>query len=161
MGYPINSGDGYSLAIQTPDGKYRIRVWWNVSTGDTRGRPNVQIYNNSDSSKTLFWNYDTVYGGLVSSAGNSSTIPPGIWGGFQESNTWYPITTPNNAYWGNEGIMDANNGGPEYRRYSWIDDSPNSKVEYSAFIMAGATVSGNPTPNQTKVFIKLEQVLAQ
>ncbi|MHC5310936.1 hypothetical protein ACYSNM_12900 [Myroides sp. LJL116] len=155
MGYPVNSGDGYSFTLQTPDGKYRIRVWWNVNTGTTRGRPNVQIYNNTGLEKTLFWNYDTRFGGgLVGSSGNSK-IPVSVWGGFRESNTWYPM-----SYWGNEGIMDGVNNGPEYRRYSWIDNSSDSKVEYSAYIMAGSVNHGNPTPDETKVFIKIEQVMA-
>lgn len=156
MAFPSNyDGSGYSVPLQTPDGKYRVRVWWDTTSGTTSVRPNIQIYNNSGTSKTLYWNNGTEYGGYVGSAGNASTIPVGVWGGFRESNTWYPA-----SYWGNEGILDASNGGPEYRRYSWIDDSTDSKIEYSAFIMAGAPTSGSSTPNSTKIFIKIEQVTA-
>lgn len=157
MAYPSNyDGSGYSVPLQTPDGKYRIRVWWNTTIGTTSARPNVQIYNNTLTPKTLYWNNGTEHGaGYLGSSGNAAVIPSGGWGGFREGNTWYQA-----SYWGNEGILDGANGGPEYRRYSWIDNSSDSKVEYSAYIMAGAPTSGSSTPNSTKIFIKIEQVTA-
>jgi hypothetical protein len=66
-----------------------------------------------------------------------------------------------NAYWGNIGIIDGASGGPEHRRYTWIDSNSSSKTAYTATIMVGAPTSGTAQPTLSKIFIKMEQVKAQ
>lgn len=153
---------GHAFKLSTPDGKYAVRVWFPTSTPTTRVRPNVQLYNNTGSEKTLYYNYSTVYGGVIAEAG-TFTIPAAVWGGDRDTgSTWYEQTssTSNNGYLGNEGIMDGANSGPEYRRYSWIDNS-TSKVEYTVLVYAGSPDGGSTAPYNTKIFIKIEQVTAQ
>ena len=166
VGYPLlttdaNGATGYTFQLGTPDGNYRVRVRWNTTNGLNGARPHVQLYNNTGSSKTLYWNYETIYGGNISNAGRLP-VPNGFWGGDQDSaGIWTTQTLSNNAYWGNEGIYDGANLGPEYRRYTWIDNSLTTKVTYTAYIMAGSSSnSSSPTPDSTKVYIKIEQVTA-
>ncbi|UHO39609.1 hypothetical protein H5J24_05860 [Chryseobacterium capnotolerans] len=169
MGYPVlttdtfNGKQSYTLPLSTPDGKYAIRVIFDTTNPATAVRPNVQLINLSGSVVNLYWNYNTEYGGYIGSAGIISNVPINRWGGSIEGNTWTSQSTGalGNAYWGNEGIMDASNSGPEHRRYSWIDSSVSSKTAYTATIMAGAPASGSVRPDQTKVFIKIEEVKAQ
>ncbi|MCD1115523.1 autotransporter outer membrane beta-barrel domain-containing protein [Chryseobacterium turcicum] len=155
-----NGAIGHTFRLATPDGLYAIRVWFRTATPTTSARPHVQVYNNSGQSKTLYWNYNTTYGGNIAQTG-ILPVPSGVWGGEEDQgNNWYTQTTGNDINWGNEGIMDGNNNGPEYRRYSWIDNSANTKVQYSAYIYAGAPNGGSTRPDQTKIYIKIEQVTA-
>ncbi len=155
-----NGATGHTFKLATPDGLYAIRVWFNTISPVTPARPHVQVYNNAGTSKTLYWNYNTTYGGNIAQTG-ILPVPNGVWGGEEDSgNTWFSQTIGNDINWGNEGIMDGNNNGPEYRRYSWIDNSTNTKVQYSAYIYAGAPNGGATRPDQTKIYIKIEQVTA-
>ena len=88
----------------------------------------------------------------------------GVWGGMNDSATsWHPQGTGalGTAFWGNSGIINGSGGGPEHRRYTWIDSSSTSKTAYTATIMAGAPTTGNAQPNLTKIYIKIEQVRAE
>ncbi|WP_160137493.1 hypothetical protein [Chryseobacterium sp. c4a] len=169
MGYATlttdpNGKQAYTFPLTTPDGNYSIRVIFDTTSGTTLANPNVQLFNNTGTTVNLYWNYNTEYGGYIGAAVTTSGITSGVWGGmYDSSNTWYPQGTGpmGTAYWGNIGIIDGASGGPEHRRYTWIDSSPSSKTAYTATIMAGAPTSGNAQPNLTKLFIKIEQVKAQ
>lgn len=169
MGYPTlttdpNGKQAYTFPLATPDGKYSIRVIFDTTSGTTLANPNVQLFNNTGSTVNLYWNYNTEYGGYIGAAQTTNNITSGVWGGMADASaTWFPQGTGamGNAYWGNIGIIDGASGGPEHRRYTWIDSNSSSKTAYTATIMAGAPTSGNAQPNLTKIFIKLEQVKAQ
>ena len=169
MGYPTlttdpNGKQAYTLPLASPDGKYSIRVIFDTTSGTTLANPNVQLFNNTGSTVSLYWNYNTEYGGYIGSAVTTNNITSGVWGGMADSSTsWFPQGTGamGNAYWGNIGIIDGSGGGPEHRRYTWIDSNASSKTAYTATIMVGAPTSGNAQPNLSKIFIKLEQVKAQ
>lgn len=169
MGYPslttdANGKQAYTLALPTPDGKYSIRVIFDTTSGTTPAIPNVQLYNNTGSTVNLYWNYNTEYGGYIGAAVTTNNITSGVWGGMGDASaTWYPQGTGavGSAYWGNVGIIDGSGGGPEHRRYTWIDSNPSSKTAYTATIMVGAPTTGSAQPNLSKIFIKLEQVKAQ
>ncbi len=159
-----NVSNSYVFPLSTPDGKYRVRVRISTTSATTAGSSNVQIFNNTGSAKTLYWNYSSEYGnGQVDASGNALVAPEGIWGGAISGNSWANsgTGTSTTGYWGNEGINDGQAGGPEYRRYTWIDNSTDSKVAYTAYIMAGSPNAGNVIPNNTKIYIKIEQVTAQ
>lgn len=168
MGYPTlytdaaNGKQSHSIILGTPDGKYAIRVIMDTTNPATAARPNVQLINLTGASVNLYWNYNTEYGAYLGDAG-IMTVPADRWGGSPGGATFNSQGTGalGTAYWGNEGILDAAGSGPEHRRYSWIDSNLSSKTQYTATIMAGAPTSGSARPDQTKVFIKLEQVKAQ
>ncbi|WP_185248298.1 hypothetical protein [Chryseobacterium bernardetii] len=169
MGYPTlttdpNGKQTYTFPLASPDGKYSIRVIFDTTSGTTLANPNVQLFNNTGSTVNLYWNYNTEYGGYIGAAQTTNNITSGVWGGMGDATaTWFPQGTGamGSAYWGNIGIIDGSSGGPEHRRYTWIDSNSSSKTAYTATIMAGAPTSGNAQPNLTKIFIKLEQVKAQ
>ncbi len=169
MGYPTLTTDGngkqaYTLPLATPDGKYSIRVIFDTTSGTTAAVPNVQLYNNTGATVNLYWNYNTEYGGYIGAAVTTNNITSGVWGGMADSSaTWFPQGTGavGSAYWGNIGIIDGAGGGPEHRRYTWIDSNPSSKTAYTATIMVGAPTTGSAQPNLSKIFIKIEQVKAQ
>lgn len=169
MGYPTlttdpNGKQAYTLPLATPDGKYSIRVIFDTTSGTTAAVPNVQLFNNTGSTVNLYWNYNTEYGGYIGSAVTTNNITSGVWGGMADSSTsWVPQGTGaiGSAYWGNIGIIDGAGGGPEHRRYTWIDSNASSKTAYTATIMVGAPTSGSAQPNLSKVYIKIEQVKAQ
>lgn len=168
MGYPTlttdsNGKQAYTLPLATPDGKYSIRVIFDTTSGTTTAVPNVQLFNNTGSTVNLYWNYNTEYGGYIGSAVTTNNITSGVWGGMADSSTtWVPQSTGpiGTAYWGNIGIIDGAGGGPEHRRYTWIDSNPSSKTAYTATIMVGAPTSGSAQPNLSKIYIKIEQVKA-
>lgn len=167
MGYSMydSSSNSYIFPLSTPDGKYKVRVRIASTSAGVAARPNVQLYNNTGSAKTLYWNYETIYGAgtIFSDAGNALSVPAGIWGGAGVGNTWTNSGTGTsvNGWWGNEGINDASFGGPEYRRYTWIDSSTDTKIAYTAYIMTGSPDAGSVKPSNTKIYIKIEQVTAQ
>jgi hypothetical protein len=158
---------GYSLRCNSPDGIFSVRVWvpatYNNNTGDvTEGNgatPNVQIRNNTSSSKKIIWNFVTEYGGNINYNG-WLTVPSKKWGGNNDghSKTWY-----DRGYFGQPGIYDGDGDGPEYRRYTWISVGDNSKTAYEikvmiAFDNPASNTSGHAT--QLKGYIKFEQVTA-
>ncbi|WNI38173.1 hypothetical protein [Chryseobacterium sp. SG20098] len=169
MGYPTlttdsNGKQAYTFPLATPDGKYSIRVIFDTTSGTTAAVPNVQLFNNTGSTVNLYWNYNTEYGGYIGAAQTTNNITSGVWGGMGDATaTWFPQGTGavGSAYWGNVGIIDGSSGGPEHRRYTWIDSNASSKTAYTATIMAGAPTSGSAQPNLSKIYIKIEQVKAQ
>ncbi|MFP8894727.1 hypothetical protein [Chryseobacterium sp. EZn1] len=169
MGYPTlttdsNGKQAYTFPLATPDGKYSIRVIFDTTSGTTAAVPNVQLFNNTGATVNLYWNYNTEYGGYIGAAQTTNNITSGVWGGMGDATaTWFPQGTGavGSAYWGNVGIIDGSSGGPEHRRYTWIDSNASSKTAYTATIMAGAPTSGSAQPNLSKIYIKIEQVKAQ
>jgi len=158
----------YALSCTSPDGKFSIRAEVPVTqTTVVAGNQwlNVQVRNNSESAVPVIWNFCTDYGGSLVTAG-VLTIPPQRWGGDQDSGgTWTNATgsnTNNGAYWGQRGIYDAENNGPEWRRYTWIPLG-DSKVAYEAVIMVALDTT-TPTvavsPTLVKCYIKFTQVTA-
>ncbi|NML72174.1 hypothetical protein HHL23_20630 [Chryseobacterium sp. RP-3-3] len=82
-------------------------------------------------------------------------------GDVDSGNTWTTSTTATRVYWGDAGIYQGSNSGPEYRYYSWIDTSTTTKVAYTAYMMAGAVGGQTGTnPATMKVFIKIDQITA-
>lgn len=161
MAGSYNGGMGYQMVISSPDGNYKVRVFFpgltSTQASTNTARPQIQLLNLTGATKTLYWNYDTNYGGWVTNAGRMTGVTSGSWGGDGDGNTW---GTAVGRYWGNDGIIDGANNGPEYRRYTWIDDSAATKVEYTIWVMAGTPNNGASYPANTKIYIKLEQVTA-
>jgi len=168
---------GFEVRCTTPDGLYSIRAFLthniqnstatlanNNQSIDSQTNNNVQIKNNSSVTKVLMWNYSTNYGNFWADAGGHLSVPPNMWGGGQ-GNTWSSEkvnTAVNLAPWGNAGIYNASNNGPEYRIYSWIDTSTTTKVAYILTMMAGMDPGASMTdPTKQKVFIRIEQITAQ
>jgi hypothetical protein len=160
----------YALQCNSPDGKFSIRAGVPESQATVAyGNQylNVQVRNNQSTAVPVIWNFNTNYGGSLSTSG-VLTIPPQIWGGDQDSgNTWTNATgndTSHGAYWGQIGIYDAENNGPEYRRYTWIPQGANNKVCYEATIMVAldtTTPKVPVSPTMVKCYIKFTEVTAQ
>ncbi len=174
---PDTGTKGFAVQCKTPDGLYSIRAFFKHSiqnqtataTNNTEritsgSNNNIQIRNNSDEEKTLMWNYTTFYGrnSRGASGGNLKAVSK-VFGGAHEDagNAWVSNAPSAYAPWGNPGIYNADDSGPEYRIYSWIDTSPTTKVAYIATIMAGFD-PGSDTRDITKqkVFIRIEEIVA-
>ncbi|MDR0824996.1 MAG: hypothetical protein LBN74_07865 [Prevotella sp.] len=175
-----NGVKGFSVECTTPDGLYTVRAFLkhsnqtntateknNTESVSSTSNNNIQLRNNSNETKILMWNYNTEYGdGYLGCSGNL-IVPPREWGGTSSNSnsTWISLTTtPQNNYasWGNGGIYNARNEGPEHRRYSWIDTSKTTKVAYTITVMAGMDPGASEiNPTKQKVFIKIEQITAQ
>ncbi|GHV16455.1 hypothetical protein FACS1894169_10180 [Bacteroidia bacterium] len=158
----------YALQCNSPDGKFSVRAGVPASQTSIRhGNQylNIQVRNNQSTDVPVIWNYETLYGGSISNAG-LLTMPSQRWGGDQNSGgTWTNATgnnTSNGAFWGQVGIYDANNNGPEYRRYTWIPLGPN-KVSYEITVMTALDTT-TPTiavpPALVKCYIKFTEVTA-
>lgn len=167
-----NGTKGFSVEATTSDGLYTFRVFLRhsdqtatataINNTNQVQNADVQIRNNSAANKILMWNNSTEYGGYVGQAGNSLTAVPNLFGGdLNTGNTWSTSTTATRVYWGDPGIYQASNNGPEYRYYTWIDSSNTTKVAYTATMMAGAVGGQTSTnPATMKVFIKIDQITA-
>ncbi len=174
---PDTGTKGFSVQCKTPDGLYTIRTFFkhsiqsdlakednNTERITSSSNNNVQIRNNSDEVKTLMWNYTTFYGrnSRGASGGNLKAVSKKFGGAPEDAgNDWVSNSPTAYAPWGNAGIYNADDSGPEYRIYSWIDTSPTTKVAYIATIMAGFD-PGSDTRDITKqkVFIRIEEILA-
>ena len=156
----VASGGAFEVSLKTPDKKYAVRVA--VNNNDSIRDAYVQIRLSSGSSvfaKTLMWNHLGSYGSYyVTGASSGNQDLYNAWGGSDGSGTSFQEQTP----WADPGIVQAANGGPEYRYYAWIGSDWNDKTAYIATIMAGA-IDGNinsKNPSNLKVFIKIEQIVA-
>lgn len=160
----------YAVRCDSPDGKFSVRAGVPVTqTSIAYGNQylNVQIRNNQNTSVPVIWNFKTDYG--TSSLGNSGllTIPAQRWGGDQNSGITWTNATGNNTlygvYWGQVGIYDASNNGPEYRRYTWIPQGAENTVSYEINVMVALDTT-TPTvavaPTMVKCYIKFTQVTA-
>lgn len=167
---------GFTVECTTPDGLYTVRAFLKHSNQTSAATAtnntelvtsgvnnNVQIRNNSDVEKTIMWNYNTDYGGYLGDAGGNLKLPSKRWGG-GIGNTWTSLTTTAGLYapWGDPGIYNASNVGPEHRRYTWIDTSNTTKVAYTITVMSGIDPGAASTsdPTKQKVFIRIEQIVA-
>jgi hypothetical protein len=160
----------YALQCNSPDGKFSIRVGVPVTQTSVRSGNqflNVQVRNNQSTAVPVIWNFSTDYGGSLSTSG-VLTIPSQRWGGDQDSGITWTNATGNNdnngAFWGQVGIYDGENDGPEYRRYTWIPIGANNKVSYEATIMVALDTTTPATavhPTLIKCYIKFSQVTAQ
>lgn len=174
---PDTGTKGFSVQCKTPDGLYTIRAFFNHSLQteaateanntesiNSSANNNVQIRNNSDDVKTLMWNYTTFWGrNSRGGSGGNLKVPSKIFGGAPEGsgNTWVNNAPRAYAPWGNAGIYNADDSGPEYRIYSWIDTSPTTKVAYIATIMAGFDPGAEEEDiTKQKVFIRIEEIIA-
>lgn len=168
---PDTNVKGFTVDATTPDGLYTIKVFMrhslqnatatsrnNTYSTDSGTENNVLIRNNTATTKTIMWNYNTEYGGYLGDAGGSLRVPSNIPGG-GVGNTWSNLSRTSTGAWGNEGIYNASNSGPEHRRYTWIDTTSDTKVAYTAIIMAGMDPAASKTDvEKLKVYIKIEQV---
>jgi len=173
---PDTNVKGFVVEAKTPDGLYTVRVFMrhslqtsaatisnNTTSTSSTSENNVQLRNNSTITKTIMWNYTTFWSNSTSQvpftdAGGGLRVPPAQPGGGQ-GNTWSTMSASNAGAWGNPGIYNASNNGPEYRYYSWIDNTGSSKVAYIATIMSGKSPFTSPTePTTQKVFIRIEQI---
>ncbi|MDL1913201.1 MAG: hypothetical protein FDW93_01560 [Bergeyella sp.] len=176
---PDTGVKGFTVDATTPDGLYTIKVFMrhsiqsNAATETNNTYPtdspyenNVLLRNNSSEAKVIMWNYYTIFGGsynsgILSDAGGNLRVPPRKPGGAPEGggNTWLSLSVSYHGGWGNPGIYNAVSGGPEYRRYTWIDTSSSTKVAYNVTVMSGMDPSFSKTqPTKQKVFIKIEQI---
>lgn len=174
---PDSGAAGFWVECKTPDGLYSLRAFLRHSKQDgtatatnntqsvsSSSNNNVQIRNNTDATRTIMWNYYTSYGAsMIEDSGGNLNVPSKIYGGGQ-GNTWTSNASTSSAGlapWGNAGIYNASNNGPEYRRYTWIDTDNTTKVAYNATIMAGIDPGASQQdPTKLKVFIKIEQIVA-
>ena len=163
---------GYTLQIDSPDGKFSFRVRFatqNQSSTIARGDQylNVQVRNNTGTATSVIWNHGVEYGGDVGGNG-VLTIPSQRWGGnnAETGGTWNNATASGTGYggfWGNLGIYDGSGNGPEYRRYTWIPIGPTNKIAYEVTVMAALDTTTPTTavsPTLVKVFMKFQQVTA-
>lgn len=170
---PDTGAKGFGVKCTTPDGLYTVRVWLrhsnqtaaatasnNTESVASGSNNNVQLRNNTGSTKVIMWNYSTFYGGQITDAGGNLSVPASRYGG-GAGNTWTNSSPTVSASWGNAGIYNANSSGPEYRYYSWIDTDPNTKVTYTVYVMSGMDPGATITDaTKNKVYIKIEQVSA-
>ena len=159
----------YALSCTSPDGKYSIRASLPITQTTVRSGNqylNVQVRNNQSFATPVIWNFNTDYGGSLSSGG-VLTIPAQRWGGDQYTGTTWTNATGNNTstgtYWGQVGIYDGAHDGPEYRRYTWIPQGEDNKVAYEATVMVALDTT-TPTvavhPSFVKCYIKFSQITA-
>lgn len=159
----------YALNCTSPDGKFSIRVSLPITqTTVAYGNQylNIQVRNNQSTAVPVVWNFSADYSVSLSTAG-VLTMPSQRWGGDQDSGDSWTDATGNNtsygAYWGQPGIYDAENRGPEWRRYTWIPQGEDNSVAYEAIIMAALDTTnpaaGGP-PTLLKCYIKMTQVTA-
>ena len=160
-----SGANGYEVPIITPDGKFAIRVFLS-HTGGTFPNGNSNQVQYADvqiksigSLRTIMWNQFGSYGGgnntSTSASGGSLPLTSDVWGG-SVNNTFTA-----NSNWGDAGIYQGFNNGPEFRYYSWITQGANEKTAYIATIMAGTNGAITSTdPSTMKVFIKIEQTVA-
>lgn len=177
MGHLSKASDNYyALQCDSPDGKFSVRVevpsdvtsvaWGNQNL-------NIQVKNNSSQSVSIIWNASYEFGVNTGNWGTSGVvaIPSNVWGGasYELGATIWRTATGNSttdlttyAYWGQVGIYDAANGGPEYRRYTWIPIG-NNKVAYEITVMAALNTT-TPTvgvhPTGVKAYIRFQQITA-
>lgn len=160
----------YGIKIDSPDGKFSVRAsvpgtLTSVAYGNQN--LNIQLRNNQNEAIPIIWNFNTDYGGSLSNSG-VLTVPAQVWGGDQNSgNRWYNATgttTNQGVYWGQVGIYDAANQGPEYRRYTWIPiGEDGGSVSYEVTIMVALDTKTPGTavhPTMVKGYIKITQVTA-
>lgn len=175
MGYLMHTTDntgndtgtkGYTLQCNSPDGKFSVRVRVPESRSTIavdNDYINIQVRNNQATPQTIIWNYRMVRRGGTDETANMFTMPAQIWGGTQGTSTTWTNATDSGygGYWGDRGIYE---GGPEFRRYTWIPMGPENKVAYEIIVMCALDTS-TPTvavsPTKLKVYIKFEQVTAQ
>ncbi|MFP3595342.1 hypothetical protein [Chryseobacterium sp. SIMBA_029] len=166
---PSTNTRGFQVALTTPDGLYTVRAFLRHSdqasgtaTNNTNQVQNAdaQIRSNAAGNKTLMYNHLGGYGGgVTTNSGNSVVLPPSQWGGTTD-NTWNQATTSVRGNWGDPGIYQGSNNGPEFRYYSWIEQG-TTKVAYLVTIMGGANNGPTGTnPSDMKVYIKIEQIKA-
>lgn len=166
---PVTGTRGFQVALTTPDGLYTVRAFLrhnNQTTGTATNNTNqvqntdTQIRNNAAANKTLMYNHLGGYGaGTTTESGNSVVLPPTQWGG-TTNNTWNQATTSVRGNWGDPGIYQGSNNGPEFRYYSWIEQGA-TKTAYLVTMMAGANNGPTGTvPSDMKVYIKIEQIKA-
>lgn len=160
-----NVSNSYVFPLSTPDGRYRVRVRIATTSLTSKGRADVQLYNNTGSAQSVIWNYSTDYGGLIVLTSSGLNVPAGVWGGTNSSlaNSWNNSGTGSSTdgYWGDPDINNATGSGPEYRRYTWTDKSNGNKVMYTAYVMLASNEGGDIYPSDvTKIYIKIEQVTA-
>lgn len=159
----------YALNCTSPDGKFSIRASLPITqTTVAYGNQylNVQVRNNETTAVPVVWNFSTDYGGSLGTAG-VLTIPAQRWGGDNDSgNTWVNATGNNTnagAFWGQLGIYDAENYGPEWRRYTWIPQGEDNSVAYEVIIMVALDTTTPTTavpPTYVKCYIRFTQVTA-
>ena len=162
---PNYNQSNWAFQGNTPDGKYSIRVRLQGTSTTTLRQGNqglnIQIRSNLTTTEHIIYNNNTEYGGYIGNAGHVD-IPAKRWGGMPNNDGIWSNT--GTSYWGNMGIYDASNDGPEYRRHTWIPIGEDNKVAYEALVMA-ALDTKNPTtagsPSLLKVFIKITQVTAR
>jgi hypothetical protein len=159
------SPDGYAVSLNTPDGKFSIRVFldhtggtWPAGNTTQVQYANVQI-RSIGATRTIMWNQFGGYGGgnntSTAASGGSLQIPANTWGG-SLNNTF------NAGFnWADAGIYQGANSGPEFRFYSWITQGASEKTAYIATIMAGTNGAITSADYTTmKVFIKIEQIIS-
>jgi hypothetical protein len=162
IAFPWGSWDGFSASISevsltTPDKKYALRVA--INAGDQLKDAYVQIKSVGSTSRTIMWNHLGSYGSnYVTGASAGKQDLYNAWSGGNGIGSFLQTQDP----WADPGIVQAANGGPEYRYYAWMTHGSSEKTAYIATIMAGAIDGNISSTNQRnlKVFIKIEQIVA-
>jgi hypothetical protein len=156
-----NPSAGFHRIITSPDGKFSVRVV--IQSGSTLDLADLQIRNNTGSSKTIMWSAHTAYGGgNLGQGGNAGVIPgDGAWYGNGGGNGDLFTTGITNAW----ADPDVYSGAPETRTYGWTTTDPTDGTHYTMTFMMGAAsptaVANAANAATTKAFLKIEQVKGQ
>ncbi len=162
-----NGRQGYSIDIDSPDGKFSVRCF--VPTGTAFASSNLQIRNNSSSTVDIIQNVHYVYGGMGGSMANQVRLPANQWAGHNGNATGLVTATGQTAgnfpSWGDPGVYAG--GLPEQRIYAFTATDSSDKTFYNIRFMMGSSTPGSAanTTNcpagscsTTKVFITLEEI---
>lgn len=151
--------------MTSPDGKYSVRAV--INQGGAFSETDLQIRSNV-GTPTIMANLNTQYvNGAITYGNNGTTFPVvGKWygNGGGSGTTFYEGIT---QAWGDPDVYFVS---PEYRRYTWTSTDSNDKTMYimtfmmgapSPALIANATNCPNGVCTSTKVYLKIEQIVAE
>ncbi|MDR1646188.1 MAG: hypothetical protein LBS05_10300 [Tannerellaceae bacterium] len=154
-----NAYIGYERAVDSPDGKFSVRVF--IVKDDALQYADIQIRSNNKPVE-IRWNAIVSWNGGHKGTGDKPLYLPsaGIWYG-NDGDNGDVVTTGSRAAWGDQDVYFT---APEQRRYVWTATGSGDDTVYALTFMMGA-----PDPNlladtvsaaKTKAFLRIEQISA-
>ena len=172
--YPIGASSTGSTSLWTkeltsPDGKWSVRfidaIPYQLQFAD------IQIRNNSTTSKSIMWNLSvsTLENVAQTNASNVLTIPAKV--SDTDQNSWYGNNSANGdtafnfatAFFPGWGNADVYASAPEKRVYTWTTTDPADKTIYTLTVFMGATNPSATTAaayQAAKCYLKIDEVKA-